>query len=376
MKIKFSWIPFIPVAVLSVILRLYQKLFVDSGIDTGFLSSDMIWLVYAGMVGFLFVVLLLLSAIDRKTSAHYKIKKNFFAGLFAVLAGAVIIFDAGMNAGQMLSDGLQSLSQLLDVFFSVLGGIAILVMGTSSFSGRNFAKKMGVFSVVAPIWCCVQLVLTFIEYTKQSVNAFDMTNLFFMAFMTLTIFNLSMAYQNVDCKNPIKGTIVYGMPAFIVTVVYAVANLIDQLQLNGTYDLIGSLDILAFIALALYALFMMIEFTNNAKSITESEQVQDIQEAVEQPTVRTKNEVEEEKNKSENDHIEITDVDENVNKELDGVDNVIEAMEKEDKNPEKYNPLSQEYFDSHKTDISDEDSDISLSLKNIDRLIDEISLEE
>lgn len=376
MKIKFSWIPFIPVAVLSVILRLYQKLFVDSGIDTGFLSSDMIWLVYAGMVGFLFVGLLLLSVIDRKTSEHYTIKKNFFAGLFAVVAAAMIIFDAGMSAGQMLSKGLQSLSQLLDVSFSILGGVAILLMGTSSFSGRNFAKKMGVFSVVAPIWCCIQLVLTFIEYTKQSVNAFDMTNLFFMAFMTLTIFNLSMAYQGVDCKNPVKGTIVYGMPAFIVTIVYAVANLFDQLQVNGTYDFMGSLDVIAFVALALYVLFMMIEFTTNAKSKADEEQILEIQEVVEQPTVRTKNEVEEEKNKLENDHIEITDVEETVNKDLDGVDNVIEAMEKEDKNPEKYDPLSQEYFDSHQTDISDEDSELSLSLKNIDRLISEISSEE
>lgn len=375
MKIKFSWIPFIPVAVLSIILRLYQKLFVDSGIDTGFLSSDMIWLVYAGMVGLLFVVLLLLSAIDRKTSAHYTIKKNFFAGLFAVVAAALIIFDAGMNAGQMLSDGLQSLSQLIDVLFSILGGVAILVMGTSSFSGRNFAKKMGIFSVVAPIWCCIQLVLKFIEYTKQSVNAFDMTNLFFMAFMTLTIFNLSMAYQKVDCKNPVKGTVVYGMPAFIVTIVYAVANLIDQLKINSTYDFMNSLDILAFVALALYTLFMMIEFTNNAKNNTEYKPIQEIQEAVEQPTLRIKNEVEEEKNKLENDHIEITDVEENVNKELGDVDNVIEAMEKEDKNPEKYDPLSQEYFDSHQTDIS-EDSEISLSLKNIDRLINEINSEE
>ena len=376
MKIKFSWIPFIPVAVLSVILRLYQKLFVDSGIDTGFLSSDMIWLVYAGMVGFLFVGLLLLSVIDRKTSEHYTIKKNFFAGLFAVVAAAMIIFDAGMSACQMLSKGLQSLSQLLDVSFSILGGVAILLMGTSSFSGRNFAKKMGVFSVVAPIWCCIQLVLTFIEYTKQSVNAFDMTNLFYMAFMTLTIFNLSMAYQGVDCKNPVKGTIVYGMPAFIVTIVYAVANLFDQLQVNGTYDFMGSLDVIAFVALALYVLFMMIEFTTNAKSKADEEQILEIQEVVEQPTVRTKNEVEEEKNKLENDHIEITDVEETVNKDLDGVDNVIEAMEKEDKNPEKYDPLSQEYFDSHQTDISDEDSELSLSLKNIDRLISEISSEE
>lgn len=375
MKIKFSWIPFIPVAVLSIILRLYQKLFVDSQIDTGFLSSDMIWFVYAGLVGLLFIVLLLLSALDKRTSAHYTIKTNFFAGLFGVIASAVIIFEAGMKGAQLLSEGIVALSEPLDVVFSVLGGIALLVMGASSFAGKNFAKKMGVFSAIAPIWCCVKLVLTFNEYTRHSVNAFDMTNLFFMAFMTMTIFNLSMAYQNVDCKNPIKGTIVYGMPAFVVTIVYAVTNLIDQLQTNGTYDFMGSLEIIAFVALSLYVLFMMIEFTGNAKDKEGELVIKDVLELVEQPTVRTKNEVEEEKGKLENDHIEITDVEENVNKELDGVDDVIEAMEKEDNDPEKYNPLSQEYFDSHPTDIS-EDDEISASMLNIDRLINEINSEE
>lgn len=367
MKIKFSWIPFIPVAVLSVILRLYQKLFVDSGIDTGFLSSDIIWLVYAGLVGFLFIVLLLLSATDRKTSAHYTIKSNFLGGVFAVLASGIIIFDAVTNAG------LESVAQIIGSLFSLLGGIAIFVMGISSCSGKNLAKKMGVFSVVAPIWCCVSLVFTFIEYTKQSVNSFDMTNLFYMAFMTMTIFNLSMAYQQVECKNAVKGTIVYGMPAFVVTIVYAVANLIDQLQTTGTYDFMGSLDILAFVALAFYVLFMMIEFTANAKEKS-NEPVSEVG-LVEQPTARTKNEIEEENINLKNHHIEITDVEENVNKELDDVDNVIEAMKKEDKNPEKYNPLSKEYFDSHSSNIS-EDDELSKSMQDIDRLINELNSEE
>ncbi len=373
MKIKFSWIPFIPVAILSIFLRIYQKLFVDSGIDTGFLSSDMIWLVYAGLIAFLFVVLLFLSLIDRRTSPHYTIKMNFFGGLFAVVASALLIFDSGMRAAQILSAGFERITQPLDVIFSLLGGIAILVMGVSSFSGKNIAKKMGVFSAFAPIWCCVKLVFTFAEYTKQSVNAFDMTNLFFMAFMTMAVFNLSMAYQGVDCKNPVKGTIVYGMPAFIVTVVYAVANAIDQLRTLGTYDFMSSLDTIVYTALAFYVLFMMIEFTANAKD-KKDEVVIEVEEYDEQPTVRTKNEVEE-ATKTENDRVEITDVEENVNKELNGVDSVIDAMEKEDKNPEKYNPLSKEYFDSHTGNDISEDDEISKSMENIDKLINEIGLE-
>ncbi len=374
MKIKFSWIPFIPVAILSVFLRIYQKLFVDSGIDTGFLSSDMIWLVYAGLVAVLFVVLLFLSLIDRRTSPHYKIKINFFGGLFAIIASAVLIFDSGMRAAQILSAGFERVTQPLDIIFSLFGGVVILVMGLSSCSGKNIAKKLGVFSVFAPIWCCVKLMLTFAEYTKQSVNAFDMTNLFFMAFMTMAIFNLSMAYQGVDCKNPIKGTIVYGMPAFIVTIVYAVANAIDQIRTLGTYDFMNSLDTIIFTALALYILFMMIEFTANAND-KKDEIVVEIKEYEEQPTVRIKNEVEEETTKNKNDRVEISDVEENVSKDLNGVDNVIDAMEKEDKNPEKYNPLSNEYFASHATDDISEDDEISKSMENIDRLIDEIGLE-
>ena len=163
MKIKFSWIPFIPVAVLSIILRLYQKLFVDSQIDTGFLSSDMIWFVYAGLVGLLFIVLLLLSALDKRTSAHYTIKTNFFAGLFGVIASAVIIFEAGMKGAQLLSEGIVALSEPLDVVFSVLGGIALLVMGASSFAGKNFAKKMGfhllfLILLLQQLQCLIQLI--------------------------------------------------------------------------------------------------------------------------------------------------------------------------------------------------------------------------
>lgn len=374
MKIKFSWIPFIPVAILSIFLRIYQKLFVDSGIDTGFLSSDMIWLIYAGLVGILFVVLLFLSLIDKKTSPLYKIKPNFFAGLFAVIASALLIFDSGMRAAQILSAGFEKASQPLDVFFSLCGGVVILIMGLSSCSGKNIAKKLAVFSAFAPIWCCVKLVFTFVEYTKQSVNAFDMTNLFFMAFMTMALFNLSMAYQGVDCKNSIKGTIVYGMPAFIVTVVYAIANAIDQLRTTGTYDVMSSVDTIIYTALAFYVLFMMIEFTRYAKEKTD-EPAAEAEDYEELPTVRVKNEVEEETTKKENDRTAISDVEETVSKDLDGVDNVIDAMKKEAENPEKYNPRSEEYFGRHTATEFAEDDELSQSMANIDRIIDEIGME-
>ena len=72
MKFKLSWIPFIPIAILSVILRLYQKLFIDQGIDTGFISTGTAWVIYTCMVAVLFVLLLIFCGVDRKTSPYCK----------------------------------------------------------------------------------------------------------------------------------------------------------------------------------------------------------------------------------------------------------------------------------------------------------------
>lgn len=370
MKFKFSWIPFIPVAVLSVIIRVYQKLFVDTGVDTGFFNSDIMWLAYAGLIGLLFFLQIILCCADRKTSPYYKIKSNFLGGFFGVLTAGTLIFSAGLGVGNLNVYGTQFLLAVLDIAFGVLGGIAILVMSISSFTGKNIAKKMGVFSVVAPVWCCVELVTTFISDTKQSIHSFDMTNLFYMAFLTLALFNLSMVYQGVKGRNPVKGVVLYGMPGFIVNIVYAVANAIDQFTTTGTYNLLGSLDVITFVLLSLYMLFMMIELTTNA---VEKEAVTANNASVDDDLTKLViDEIEESKPTENNKKVAISDVEKSVNDELGQVDDVIDGLEKEDNNPEKLNPLSDEYFESQKG-LSTDDDDLSASLENIDKLINELN---
>ena len=126
--------------------------------------------------------------------------------------------------------------------------------------------------------------------------------------------------------------------------------------------------------MAFYLLFMMIELTANAaeKEPTESKS-SNADDTVEESH---NDEIEKEQlNRSSINHVDITDVEESVNNELDGVDEVIESMEKEDKNPDKYDPLSQEYFDGKSTDVSEEDNMLEQSIADIDRLINEIRSE-
>ncbi len=379
MKIKLSWIPFIPVAVLSVVLRVYQLLFVENEVDTGFLSSGMIWVVYTCMVAVLFFVLLLLCMADRKTPCKYRPKTNFLAGLFGVLSAGCIIFNAGIGLGDMLSPGINgginiTVASFVDVVFGTLGGIAILIMAISSFSGRNFAKNMGVFSVTAPLWCCVKLFTTFISYTKQSVHAFDMTDLFYMAFLTLAVFNAAIIYQEIECKNPVKGLFLYGMPGVVVVTVYTVADVIKQLGENGSYDIMGSLNTVSFLLVGMYILFMMIEITLNIKE--DMEQKTKPVSIIHTDDVFVDEVAQADSVKSGNSHIDITDVEEEVNKDLDDVDNILDDIQYDDENPEKYAPTSEKYFDrkdvkSALDDLDDFDNDeeLSKSMKDIDDII-------
>ena len=376
MKIKFSWIPFIPVAVLSVVLRVYQLLFIEKGVDTAFLSSEMTWIVYTCLVALLFFVLLILCGADRKTSSTYQPKTNIFAGLFGVLTAGVVIYNAGMSLGELLAsvqESTSAVSMLVDSVFGLLSGIAIIIMAISSFSGKNLAKKMGVFSIAVPVWCCVEMITKFIEYTKQGVHSCDMTNLFAMAFLTLAVFNLSMVYQGVNYKNPVKGTFIYGLPGFVVSVVYAVADAVSQIIDTGTYDVMGSLDSISFVLLSLYILFMLVEFTINVK---EKSQENKMKVALKADNKLIVDELENDEEPTESKHTEITDVEEEINKDLDEVESVIDAIEQDEKNPEKINPLSKEYFDNQTKNSVSDDDEISKSLADIDKLIDEINAGE
>lgn len=380
MRIKFSWIPFIPVTILSVVLRVYQLLFIQKGVDTGFLTSEAVWLIYACMVAVLFIVIAILSVADKKTSSNYTPKINILGGVFAILTGAALIYSVGYNVGGFSADsGTFSVSGFVDVFFGILGCIALEFMGFSSLTGKNIAKKMGVFSVAAPLWCCVKMVTTFISYTKQSVNSRDMTNLFVMAFLTLALFNISMLYQNVKTKNPVKGVILYGMPGFVVTIVYAVADAINQITANGTYDVINSMDILVFVLLAFYVLCIIFELTFNAKSVDEVEEVGEIKEDKKtvKPVINTVKINDNVKENTDDKSGKISNVDDIVNKEMSSIDNVVDAVNKDDNDPDKFSPDKKEYYDNRQdSNENSSDDELNQSLDNINRLIDEINAGE
>lgn len=267
MKSKLSWIPFIPIVFAAVFLRVYQVLFVDSGVDKGFLDSSVISLIFVGSIILLFVLLAILSFTDKKTSPEYQVGKNIFAGIFGILSGVLLLTDVStivMN----LSASVNVFASVIDAVFTVLGGIMIFIMGLSSLTGKNIAKKVPFLMLFPAVWSCARLIITFLSYTTVSVNAIDMSDLVYMVFTTLFLFNASMLYINLKGKNPVKACFLYGLPAVAIIFSYSGALIASLIHSGQGVDFLTNIRMFEFLALALYMIFFLVELTAGAKEKT------------------------------------------------------------------------------------------------------------
>src|SRR5574344_681835 len=198
MKIKYSWIPFIPVAFISVFLRVYQVMFVQNGMDTGFLSSAAIWTIYTALVILLILFLIIFTAADKQTSPKYSIGKNFFAGLFALVTGLLLIYGGGVGFVDVTGSTVTTVMAILDNLFSLIGGVMFLIIGVSCVTGKNKTQKSKIAMILPVIWCCIRLVYVFMTYTTQAVHSIDMTNLFYIAFSVLFLYNFALLFTGLD----------------------------------------------------------------------------------------------------------------------------------------------------------------------------------
>lgn len=265
MKTKLMWIPFIPLFAAGVLLRVYQALFDPKGADTGLMSGGAITLGFASVVVIAFVVFLVMSILDKRTSAFYQIKRNIPAGVFALVAGVLLLIGVLTSFLQSIDIGV-----IIDDLMSVICAAAIMIMGFSSLSGVNRAKSMPIFMVVPAVWGFVRTFITFLKDAAVAAESKDMTYLFVMIFITLFLFNCSMVYINISVRNAVKGCFLYGLPAIITSFAYTLSHTIYGIKI-GSFNFFKNVEMYEFLVVAIFAVFFLIELTRGVgeKSVEE-----------------------------------------------------------------------------------------------------------
>lgn len=258
MKVKYSVIPFIPVAIAMVGLKIMSLFGLDSnGLLFGMNKTSVSYLVIGLALG-LFVLCIFINILDRKTAPVYGVKKNFVSGVlavfsgFAVAASSIISF---LHTSPSNSDNYYM--SLVVSLFSVFAGVALILMSKVHFIGKSTVSGISMMYIFPALWGCSCLVSEFLAATKVSISASDMTPLFCYIFVTLYLFSHAMIVSRIKGRNPVKACFVYGLPMVAVSLSYGIyVILTSSVENSGIHTIMVGVQ---FSALALYALSFIIE---------------------------------------------------------------------------------------------------------------------
>ena len=269
MKVKYSLIPFILATIATVGLKLMSIFGLDgSGM---FLGMNKMGITYAviGVTLALFLVCVIINIFDRKTAPVYPVKKNYVAGVFAVLAGTSVAASAITTLLNTSNDSEYYLMTVVCAVLSIPAAIALILMSKVHFTGKSTVSGVSMLFIFPALWGCSELVSEFLVATKVSISASDMTPLFCYIFITLYYFSHSMIVSRIKGRNPVKACFIYGLPAVAISLSYGL-YVIFTAMIEGTLasqSLFGA----ELIIFSIYALSFIVEMTFNTYTKDEIE---------------------------------------------------------------------------------------------------------
>lgn len=271
MKIKNALIPFVPITLMMIAVKLISLFGLDSdGLFLGMSGMTLTYIVI-GLTLLLFLVCILMNIFDRKTAQVYNVRKNPIAGILAILSGLAIAASSMFSVVSNQAETEYYVMTLITAALSIPAAIALIMMSKVHFSGKSTASSVSLFYVFPSLWGCAELVTEFLSATKVSISATDMTSLFCYIFLTLFLFSYSMIVSKIKGRHPVKACFIYGFPAAAVSITFGIYEI---LYASRAVENLGFSTIIVgaeLLILGLYAMTSLIEMSGNVLTKDEVE---------------------------------------------------------------------------------------------------------
>lgn len=273
MRVKASWAAFVPITVGAVFLHIYYTFFLGGDEITQYLFGEYSLLINSKtepemiviLAAVLFVLLLFLSLIDRRTAPCCEIKSAPLSGIFLVLSGLLLGVDGAVGVMSSLSSEAASGVILAKEVFGVVIALLFAIVGMGLLVGFNISKKIRVLMLLPTIWAAVEMVSVFISHRKDSPSL-DFFDIFAWVFLSLFLFNNAMVLCGIEIKNPVKSSFVYGLMYVFFAVVYAISGVRASIDELGYFDFTQVISELLIAVLALYTICSL--FNLSSKMMT------------------------------------------------------------------------------------------------------------
>ncbi len=282
MKIRASWVAFVPVTVGAVLLHLYYLFFIGGEDITQPLYGEYSLLINKTtepeIIAILAAVLLVFAAIfslaDRKTAPYCEIKGAPLSGIFLIAAGLLMGMNAAVN---VMGGASENISVLMTAFYilSLFTALLLAIVGMGFLVGFNIAKKIRGIMLLPTVWAAVNMVKAFTGHRKEA-SSFAMYDMFVWVTLTLFLFYNAMVLCGVEIKNPVKSSFVWGLTFVLYATIYVISEINDSIAALGSFDFTQLIEQFMIAAFALYTLFML--FKLSSRMITK-EQESEMEEA-------------------------------------------------------------------------------------------------
>ncbi len=270
MKAIINWIVIIPVLVLAVGVELFTAVSPEAaksffGTDPNGVSEIIIISLVV-----LFALLFLLSLFDRKTSPVHLLKKNYPAGVSAVIAAFALAGDTAASVAEGLRGSGMGAMDVIVMVASALAAVALLLAGINHCSGVNTKNNSAFLYLSVPLWCGAHLLSRFMSHTATPVSMAETLDLVMYVFMAIYFMYSFMVVSLINGKNPVKATIYWGAPAAVSALVYS-ASLIGANLNSESASVFGYLEAATTAFLGIYILSFVAELSFMSK--TKEEQI-------------------------------------------------------------------------------------------------------
>lgn len=121
------------------------------------------------------------------------------AGVFSVLSAAFALAYSVMTI-LTRKDSEYLLMSIICAFLAMLAAIGLVFMAKTHFTGFAPVSNIAFLYIFPTLWAVSELISCFLEATKLSVSASDMSLLFCFIFLTLSLFPQAMVISKIRKK--------------------------------------------------------------------------------------------------------------------------------------------------------------------------------
>jgi hypothetical protein len=226
MKIRTGFFFCIVLAIASVVVRVYQVLYVIDP-TTGFYREGHLTVPLLNVL-LLVAVILFLSFKVKIQSADASIDPGSVLGRGTGVGGAFVHYIVSLGflfyvlTLLMTSHGAFSVGMLLDAALAILSSVFFIILGTAVVFGRP-PEGIAWLSLFPFLWCAWRLIRAFLEYTTIANISSQLFDVLYMVSVLLFLFSVAKSLAGMPS---LKNVIAFGFCTVLFAAVTAIPNLI------------------------------------------------------------------------------------------------------------------------------------------------------